>query len=195
MTWSTRMITWGTLSCLLLASLPAGAGEDRLFPYETMKIVYELTGVQTGKKIWMMKDYGHVQIERTDIVSHAGGKDKVTKRVVLTTGDHVDTVDLVTNSGTRRRFPQLTRPLPEPPADAETKTIAGKTCRVHKLKRGWECIWKGYSLGLSANLGATQIEQIAIEVVPDAKLSDPAFAMPQVELHEVHPKLSDVENE
>jgi len=182
---------------LMLTSLSSiTIGQDfKRYQFKSGKVVYKMSGIQTGTETLYFDDYGRKEVHfNKSVIDMMGVKQKSNTQTIME-GKYIYTIDLEKNTGQK-----MENPLYEMFSDEDdlqkvgedimkkmggkkvgTETLNGKECEIWEVQKmgGKIWVWNSLAIRTVVNMMGMNITQEAESIETDIDVSPDLFKIPK----------------
>ena len=178
----------------LTTGIYAQKSNYKVFPFKSGVIEYKIEGKTKGTNIKYIEDYGYKQADVTNTVTKFFGQKTIDNSTDILIGPKIYAIDHEKNTLTKARNPVYETYANESgnyeelgiqAMDAlgfkdtgETGTVLGNKCTIWKGPLGEIWTWKGLALKTKTKLLGIKMEETAVKIDLDSKVSAGRFEIP-----------------
>ena len=177
-----------------LSSITIGQDFKR-YQFKSGKVVYKMSGIQTGTETLYFDDYGRKEVHfNKSVIDMMGVKQKSNTQTIME-GKYIYTIDLEKNTGQK-----MENPLYEMFSDEDdlqkvgedimkkmggkkvgTETLNGKECEIWEVQKmgGKIWVWNSLAIRTVVNMMGMNITQEAESIETDIDVSPDLFKIPK----------------
>ena len=182
---------------LMLATLYSiTIGQDfKRYQFKSGKVVYKMSGIQTGTETLYFDDYGSKEVHFNKSVMDIMGVKQKSNTQTIMEGKYIYTIDLEKNTGQK-----MENPLYEMFSDEDdlqkvgedimkkmggkkvgTETLNGKECEIWEVQKmgGKIWVWNSLAIRTVVNMMGMNITQEAESIETDIDVSPDLFKIPK----------------
>ncbi len=171
-------------------------GQDfKRYQFKSGKVVYKMSGIQTGTETLYFDDYGRKEVHfNKSVIDMMGVKQKSNTQTIME-GKYIYTIDLEKNTGQK-----MENPLYEMFSDEDdlqkvgedimkkmggkkvgTETLNGKECEIWEVQKmgGKIWVWNSLAIRTVVNMMGMNITQEAESIETDINVSPDLFRIPK----------------
>ena len=171
-------------------------GQDfKRYQFKSGKVVYKMSGIQTGTETLYFDDYGRKEVHfNKSVIDMMGVKQKSNTQTIME-GKYIYTIDLEKNTGQK-----MENPLYEMFSDEDdlqkvgedimkkmggkkvgTETLNGKECEIWEVQKmgGKIWVWNSLAIRTVVNMMGMNITQEAESIETDIDVSPDLFKIPK----------------
>ena len=171
-------------------------GQDfKRYQFKSGKVVYKMSGIQTGTETLYFDDYGRKEVHfNKSVIDMMGVKQKSNTQTIME-GKYIYTIDLEKNTGQK-----MENPLYEMFSDEDdlqkvgedimkkmggkkvgTETLNGKECEIWEVQKmgGKIWVWNSLAIRTVVNMMGMNITQEAESIDTDINVSPDLFKIPK----------------
>ena len=171
-------------------------GQDfKRYQFKSGKVVYKMSGIQTGTETLYFDDYGRKEVHfNKSVIDMMGVKQKSNTQTIME-GKYIYTIDLEKNTGQK-----MENPLYEMFSDEDdlqkvgedimkkmggkkvgTETLNGKECEIWEVQKmgGKIWVWNSLAIRTVVNMMGMNITQEAESIETDTDVSPDLFKIPK----------------
>ena len=182
------------LMLTILYSITIGQDFKR-YQFKSGKVVYKMSGIQTGTETLYFDDYGRKEVHfNKSVIDMMGVKQKSNTQTIME-GKYIYTIDLEKNTGQK-----MENPLYEMFSDEDdlqkvgedimkkmggkkvgTETLNGKECEIWEVQKmgGKIWVWNSLAIRTVVNMMGMNITQEAESIDTDINVSPDLFKIPK----------------
>ena len=184
------------LILMLIALYSITIGQDfKRYQFKSGKVVYKMSGIQTGTETLYFDDYGRKEVHfNKSVIDMMGVKQKSNTQTIME-GKYIYTIDLEKNTGQK-----MENPLYEMFSDEDdlqkvgedimkkmggkkvgTETLNGKECEIWEVQKmgGKIWVWNSIAIRTVVNMMGMNITQEAESIETDIDVSPDLFKIPK----------------
>ncbi len=181
---------------MLTALYSITIGQDfKRYQFKSGKVVYKMSGIQTGTETLYFDDYGRKEVHfNKSVIDMMGVKQKSNTQTIME-GKYIYTIDLEKNTGQK-----MENPLYEMFSDEDdlqkvgedimkkmggkkvgTETLNGKECEIWEVQKmgGKIWVWNSLAIRTVVNMMGMNITQEAESIETDINVSPDLFRIPK----------------
>ncbi len=181
---------------MLMALYSITIGQDfKRYQFKSGKVVYKMSGIQTGTETLYFDDYGRKEVHfNKSVIDMMGVKQKSNTQTIME-GKYIYTIDLEKNTGQK-----MENPLYEMFSDEDdlqkvgedimkkmggkkvgTETLNGKECEIWEVQKmgGKIWVWNSLAIRTVVNMMGMNITQEAESIETDINVSPDLFKIPK----------------
>ncbi len=181
---------------MLMALYSITIGQDfKRYQFKSGKVVYKMSGIQTGTETLYFDDYGRKEVHfNKSVIDMMGVKQKSNTQTIME-GKYIYTIDLEKNTGQK-----MENPLYEMFSDEDdlqkvgedimkkmggkkvgTETLNGKECEIWEVQKmgGKIWVWNSLAIRTVVNMMGMNITQEAESIETDINVSPDLFRIPK----------------
>ncbi|MCK5455570.1 MAG: hypothetical protein KAI45_00495 [Melioribacteraceae bacterium] len=181
---------------MLTALYSITIGQDfKRYQFKSGKVVYKMSGIQTGTETLYFDDYGRKEVHfNKSVIDMMGVKQKSNTQTIME-GKYIYTIDLEKNTGQK-----MENPLYEMFSDEDdlqkvgedimkkmggkkvgTETLNGKECEISEVQKmgGKIWVWNSLAIRTVVNMMGMNITQEAESIETDIDVSPDLFKIPK----------------
>ena len=183
------------LIALLSLSLILNAQDYKRYKFESGKVVYKLSGAQSGTETLYFDDYGRKEVRFTEAeMDMMGIKQKMSTQTILE-GKYIYSIDKTANTATKMENPMFDMFSDEDDLEkigedimkkmggkkVGNETVKGKDCDVWEVPKIGGKIWVWESIGIKTvvNMMGINITQELESLETDIDVSPDLFKIPE----------------
>lgn len=189
-----KKITLLFIALLILSFLTNGQDFKR-YKFKSGKVVYKMSGAQTGTETLYFDDFGRKEVHFTETVMDMMGVKQNMNTQTILEGKYIYNIDKNTNTATKMENPMLDMFSDEDDVEkigedimkkmggkkVSNETIKGKDCEVWEVPKMGGKIWVWQSIGIrtEVNMMGVSIIQEMESLETDISVSPDLFKLPE----------------
>ncbi len=171
-------------------------GQDfKRYQFKSGKVVYKMSGIQTGTETLYFDDYGRKEVHfNKSVIDMMGVKQKSNTQTIME-GKYIYTIDLEKNTGQKMENPLFDMFSDEDDLQkvgedimkkmggkkVGTETLNGKECEIWEVQKmgGKIWVWNSIAIRTVVNMMGMNITQEAESIETDINVSPDLFKIPK----------------
>ncbi len=183
------------LIVILFAIYSITNGQDfKRYQFKSGKVVYKMSGIQTGTETLYFDDYGRKEVHFSDTVIDMMGIKQKSKTQTILEGKYIYTIDLDKKTAQKMENPLFSMFSDEDDLQkvgedimkkmggkkVGSETINGKECEIWEVQKmgGKIWVWNSLSIKTVVNMMGMNVTQEAESIETDINISPDLFKIP-----------------